>query len=101
MIRLIEYLQDHLRVVVWTCYGLLATLVVGSFWVDRSHAHTWPEHHIPFFWSMFGFAAAAAIIGIARWLGRSGIQARENYYDCPFRPKDCSPADDDSSPTSA
>ena len=49
--------------------------------VDKSHAHTWAEKHIPFFWSIYGFVAAAAAIGIARWYGHSGIQCREDYYD--------------------
>ncbi len=89
MIRLIDFFHNNRQAVVRTCQGLLVALVVGSFLVDRSHAHTWPEHHIPFFWSLFGFCGAASIIGVARWLGRSGIQARENYYDCPFRKDDC------------
>ena len=94
MIKLIVYLQDHIKMVRWVFYGVLAAILVGSFLVDRHHAHTWPEHHIPFFWSVFGFVAAAVIIIFSFWLGRSGIQARENYYDCPFRPDDCPPPEE-------
>ncbi len=48
---------------------------------DAHHAHTWAEQHVPFFWSLFGFAAASAIIGLSRWFGRSGIQAPADIYD--------------------
>lgn len=52
-----------------------------SLVVDSSHAHSWVEKNIPFFWSLFGFCAAAAIIGIAYWFGHSGIMVREDYYE--------------------
>lgn len=81
MITLIDYLQARLKVVIWTCYGILVFIAVFAAMVDRSHAHSWVEKNIPFFWSIFGLVAAAAIIGIARWYGRSGIQTREDYYD--------------------
>jgi hypothetical protein len=81
MITLINFLRDRLKTVVQTCIGLLALIFFLSFYVDRGHAHTWVEHNIPFFWSVFGFVAAAAIIGIARWFGQSGIMTREDYYD--------------------
>lgn len=81
MNKIIEYLHERLRIVIGTCYGLLALFLAYSMYVDKSHAHTWVEQHIPFFWSMFGFAAAAAIIGIAYWFGHSGIMARKDYYE--------------------
>ncbi|MFP7753497.1 hypothetical protein ACLG6S_02370 [Thermodesulfobacteriota bacterium B35] len=84
MIRLIEYLQEHLRCVVWACYFLLAAIVVFASMVDRGHAHTAVERSIPFFWSIFGFVAAAVIIGIAYWYGRSGIMVDEDYYERPI-----------------
>jgi len=93
MIRLIEYLQAHLKTVIRTCYGLLALILVFAALVDRGHAHTAIERQLPIFWSLFGFAAAAIIIGIAYWYGRSGIQARTDYYDCPLK-KNC-PDDQD------
>jgi predicted tellurium resistance membrane protein TerC len=80
MIALIEYLQARLKTVVMVCCVLLAVIAVGSTLVDTHHAHTWVEHHIPGFWSLFGFVAAAVIIGVARWFGRSGIQAPTDFY---------------------
>lgn len=79
----IDYLQAHLKPVIGVCIGLLICIVGFAMIVDTSHAHTWVEKHIPFFWSLFGFAAAATIIGFTRWFGRSGIQAREDYYESP------------------
>ncbi|MDW7774263.1 MAG: hypothetical protein SCH71_15365 [Desulfobulbaceae bacterium] len=81
MNKLIEYLQERLRIVIGTCYGLLALILAFSLYVDKSHAHTWMEKYVPFFWSLFGFAAAAVIIGFVYWFGHSGIMVREDYYE--------------------
>jgi predicted tellurium resistance membrane protein TerC len=81
MTTLIEYLQARIKTVTTVCCVLLAVVAGGSLLIDTHHAHTWAEQHVPFFWSLFGFAAAAVIIGVARWFGRSGIQAPTDFYD--------------------
>ena len=81
MITFIEYLQARMKTVIMVCYVLLVIVAAFAAAVDKSHAHSWVEQNIPFFWSIFGFLAAAAIIGIARWFGRSGIQQPEDYYE--------------------
>lgn len=83
MTNLIASLQAHLKTVVVVCFVLLGLVAGSALLVDTHHAHTWVEQHMPFFWSFFGFCAAAVIIGVARWLGRSGIQVSIDYYDCP------------------
>lgn len=80
MNKLIDYLRERLANVVWICYGILALVLAFSLTVDTSHAHTSVEK-LPFFWSVFGFGAAAVIIGFARWFGHSGIMTRPDYYD--------------------
>ena len=80
MNKLIDYLRERLANVVWTGYGILALVLAFSLLVDTSHAHTSVEK-LPFFWSFFGFGAAAVIIGFARWFGHSGIMTRPDYYD--------------------
>ncbi|MBM9615799.1 hypothetical protein JWJ90_16140 [Desulfobulbus rhabdoformis] len=80
MIAIIKYLQARLKTVVVVCYALLAVTAASSLLVDTHHAHSWVEQHVPCFWSLFGFAAAATIIGVARWFGRSGIQAPTDFY---------------------
>ena len=82
MTALIDKLWANSKAVVVVCYVLLAVVAVSALFVDTHHAHTWVEQHVPFFWSFFGFAAAAAIIGFTRWFGRSGIQARPDFYTC-------------------
>ena len=82
MIKFIEYLQtERMKTVIMVCYVLLFLIASFAAIVDKQHAHTWVEQHIPFFWSIFGFCAAAAIIGIARWYGKAGIQVPEDYYE--------------------
>ena len=83
MTNLIAYLQTHQKTVVPVCWVLLAVIAGSTLLVDTHNAHTWAEQHVPFFWSFFGFAAAAVIIGVARWFGRSGIQASPDFYTCP------------------
>jgi predicted tellurium resistance membrane protein TerC len=80
MTALLAYLQARLKSVVTVCFVLLAVIAGASLTIDTHHAHTWAEQHVPFFWSLFGFAAAAIIIGAARWFGRSGIQAKADVY---------------------
>lgn len=82
MTAFIEYLRGHLQTVVVVCYVVLAVIAGSSLLIDTHHAHTWAEQHVPFFWSLFGFAAATTIIGAARWLGQSGIQAHPDVYAC-------------------
>jgi hypothetical protein len=81
MNKLIEYLRNRLETVIKTCYGILALVLIYSLYVDKSHAHTWVEQNLPFFWSLFGFGAAAIIIGVAYWFGHSGIMVRKDFYD--------------------
>jgi ribose/xylose/arabinose/galactoside ABC-type transport system permease subunit len=81
MTTLTAYLQARMKIVVTLCCALLAAIAAASLLADTQHAHTWAERHIPFSWSLFGFAAAALIIGAARWFGRSGIQAPADAYD--------------------
>lgn len=83
MTNLIAYLQAHLKTVVVVCFVLLGLIAGSTLLVDTHHAHTWAEQNVPFFWSFFGFCAAAVIIGLARWLGCSGIQASTDFHEGP------------------
>lgn len=81
MTTFIDYLRTHLKPLIWVCCALLAVIAVSSTMIDTSHAHSWVEKHIPAYWSLFGFVAAVVIIAVAKWLGRSGLQVREDFYD--------------------
>lgn len=89
MKKFIDYLRERLDTVIKTCYGILAVVLAYSLYVDKSHAHTWVEQNVPFFWSLFGFAAAAVIIMVAYWYGHSGIMARKDFYDSKDESKCC------------
>ena len=82
MSDLVALLQGHQKTAKAICWVVLGVVAGSSLLVDTHHAHTWVERHVPFFWSFFGFGAAAAIIGIARWFGGSGIQVRPDFYGC-------------------
>lgn len=82
LVKLIDFLRDRLRAVIWLSYAVLALLVLNDiFFVDKSHAHTWAEKHIWGFWSIFGFVACVLIIVVSKWYGHLGIMTREDYYD--------------------
>ena len=81
IVNLIDYLRGRLQYVAFCCYLAMASIVVWSLTVDKSHAHTWAEKMIPGFWGLFGLFSCAIVIMVARWYGNSGIQAREDYYD--------------------
>jgi hypothetical protein len=80
VVRLIDFLQRHLKTVIMLCWGLLALLVIGDWLlVDKQHAHTTAEHWFGF-WSLFGFGSCIVIIFISKWYGHLGIMEQEDYY---------------------
>ena len=82
--KLIEFLRDRLKTVVWVCIGVLALLILADvFFVSKEHAHTWAERYIPAFWSLFGFIGCALIVILSKWYGHAGIMTREDYYGPP------------------
>ncbi|HPA18060.1 MAG TPA: hypothetical protein PLU30_09950 [Verrucomicrobiae bacterium] len=83
LLRIIEFLHDHLRAVIRISLGALALLILLDAFpaiVDKEHAHTAAEH-IPAFWSVFGFVGCAILIIASKWFGHLGIMQREDYYD--------------------
>ncbi len=81
LVKLIEFLRNHLKTVVRVCVGVLILLVlVDALFVDKEHAHTKVEHYWAF-WSVFGFIGCVLIILLSKWYGHAGIMKREDYYD--------------------
>jgi len=81
IVKIIDFLRDHLKLVIRFCFVVLALTVAWDIiFVDKEHAHTMVEH-IPGFWSVFGFIACVLIIIISKWFGHLGIMTREDYYD--------------------
>jgi hypothetical protein len=83
LVRLIEFLRQHLKGVVRLCLLLLALLVIADAipgLVDKKPAHTAAEH-FPGFWAAFGFVGCVIIIIVSKAFGHAGIMQREDYYD--------------------
>ena len=83
LLKLIKFLRDRLKTVIWICCGGLALVVLLDAIpavVDKEHAHTVPEHW-PGFWAVFGFVACVLIIILSKWYGHLGIMTREDYYE--------------------
>ena len=83
LVKIIEWLRNRLKAVVWIACIALAVLVALDAipWVvDKEHAHTTAEH-IPGFWAAFGFVGCVLIIILSKWFGHAGIMRREDYYD--------------------
>lgn len=83
LLRLIEFLRNHLKTVVRVSVAALIVLVLVDAipaFVDKEHAHTAAEH-IPAFWAGFGLLGCLLLVLIAKAYGHLGISTREDYYD--------------------
>ncbi len=81
IVKLIDFLCDRPKLVVRSCYVVLALVVLADvLFVSKEHVHTALER-IPGFWSIFGFVACILIIVFSKWFGHMGIMTREDYYD--------------------
>jgi hypothetical protein len=81
--KLIEFLRDRLKTVIWLSCAVLALVVLLDAIpavVDKEHAHTGPEHW-PAFWAVFGFLGCVVIVLFSKWFGHLGIMTREDYYE--------------------
>ena len=79
--RLIEAIGRRPTLTRWLAIGFPAVLILwDAVLLDKGKAHTEAER-LPGFWSLFGLAAAVAIIVFAKWLGQHGISTGEDYYD--------------------
>ena len=82
IVDLIDFLKKNQKAVqVYSIIGVAIMLVWSYLGADNHHAHTWMEAHIPGFWSLFTIASCVVLIYFSRWIGRSGIETREDYYD--------------------
>lgn len=82
IVNLIDFLKKNQPAVQVYCIIAIAIMLIWSFLgVDTHHAHTWMEVYIPGFWSIFTCVSCVVLIFFSRWLGKSGIEAGEDYYD--------------------
>ncbi|MFA5058374.1 MAG: hypothetical protein WC485_09695 [Opitutaceae bacterium] len=83
LLRLINFLRDHLPAVVRISLTVLVLLVVLDAvpaLVDKEHAHTAAEH-VPAFWAAFGLLGCLLLVIVSKTFGHLGVSTREDYYD--------------------
>ena len=83
LVKIIQFLRDRLKTVIWVSSAILALVVVLDAIpavVDKTSAHT-PVEHLPTFWAVFGFLGCVVIVLFSKWFGHLGIMTREDYYD--------------------
>ena len=60
----------------------LGLLVLGALlWGKPDHPRFFWDR-VPAFAAVFGLAGAAALVALARLLGRLGLERPEDYYEC-------------------
>jgi hypothetical protein len=83
LLRLIDFLRDHLRTVVRLAIGVVvvtALLDAIPAIVNKEHATTAVEH-IPAFWSAFGLLGCLLLVIVSKTFGHLFVSTREDYYD--------------------
>jgi Na+/phosphate symporter len=83
LLRLIDFLRNRLRLVVWIGIGALFVLVLLDAVpaiVDKEHAHTAAEH-VPAFWAAFGLLGCLLLVVFSKTFGHLVVSTREDYYD--------------------
>lgn len=65
----------------WALLALvtLASLVMQILGPEHEHPQSWDG--IPLFYAAFGFVGCTVIVVVAKALGKSWLQKREDYYD--------------------
>lgn len=85
IVQFIDFFRNRMKMTIQLSYGVLVLLVIIDIILGltggKHHAHTWVEHYIPGWWSMFGFVSCTLIIFVSKWYGHLGIMTREDYYD--------------------
>lgn len=83
LLRLIDFLRNRLRLVVWVGIAALVVLVLLDAVpaiVNKEHAHTAAEH-VPAFWAAFGLLGCLLLVILSKLFGHLVVSTREDYYD--------------------
>lgn len=76
----IQFLRDHLKVLKWILYLLMAATIVFDIFIPRHEAHFFGDK-IPGFWSVFGFICCVLLIRIMKGLAHTVLMKKEDYYE--------------------
>jgi hypothetical protein len=74
-----EFLRNHLKVLIWILYGIMAAAMVFDILIPRHEAHFFGDK-IPVFWSAFGFVGCIILIRVMKGLAHTVLMKKEDYY---------------------
>jgi Ni,Fe-hydrogenase I cytochrome b subunit len=77
-----KYLFDkpgNMKILAWSFFLSLVLLLVLEFFVHK-HTH-FPSEEWPEFYCVFGFVAFVALVLSAKYILRTLVKRREDYYD--------------------
>ncbi|MBI5603335.1 MAG: hypothetical protein HY879_08255 [Deltaproteobacteria bacterium] len=75
----IQSLRDHLKVLKWILYLLMAAAIVFDIFIPRHEAHFFGDK-IPGFWSVFGIICCILMIRIMKGIAHAWLMKKEEYY---------------------
>jgi hypothetical protein len=80
MVRLLKYLNEHVRMLKRLFFAFLAFTVVFDFYAARHGAHFFGDSIIGF-WSLFGVLGCLGMIVVCKGLSHVWLMKEEDYYD--------------------
>ena len=75
----LQFLRDHLKVLKWILYLLMAATILFDIFTPRHEVHFFGDK-IPVFWSVFGFIGCILLIRIMKGLAHTVLTKKEDYY---------------------
>jgi hypothetical protein len=78
----LQSLRDHLKVLKWILYLLMAAAVGFDVLIPRHEAHSlfFKIIETPGFWSFFGLVGCVLMIRIAKGISHAWLMKKEDYY---------------------
>jgi hypothetical protein len=75
----IQSMRDHLKVLKWIIYLIMAATIVFDILIPRHEAHFFGDK-IPAFWSVFGLIGCVLMIRIMKGISHAWLMKKEDYY---------------------
>lgn len=75
----IQSMRDHLKVLKWIIYLIMAATIGFDVLIPRHEAHFFGDK-IPVFWSVFGLIGCVLMIRIMKGISHAWLMKKEDYY---------------------
>jgi hypothetical protein len=75
----IQSMRDHLKVLKWIIYLIMAATIVFDILIPSHEAHFFGDK-IPAFWSAFGLIGCVLMIRIMKGISHAWLMKKEDYY---------------------